>query len=191
VSRPAQFYGHCQWCGSRQKLPGGVLSLHGYEVSSWGFFEGICSGARHLPFEQSKDLIDESIAFAQHKRANLMLKRGLALVVDPASTNKSWRDVYHPELSSRTRGSVRLWHLGEFKTDDSGRVRSFEYGDGKIDRVHEGGKPLVSLVREGYVRYAQHLAGQVAQIEQFIAWQRERIANWVPAELEPVEKAVA
>ena len=37
-------------------LPGGVLSKHGYTVQ-WGFFSGVCNGAGHLPFEQSKDAI--------------------------------------------------------------------------------------------------------------------------------------
>src|SRR4051794_30940036 len=56
--------GHCQVCGSFQKLPAGVLSKHGY-TTRWGFFSGICNGAGHLPFEQSCDLICAAIKSAE------------------------------------------------------------------------------------------------------------------------------
>jgi hypothetical protein len=59
----ATHYGTCQLCGSLQKLPDGVLALHGYQVD-WNQFHGICHGAGQLPFEQSKD-----VAEAQLKRS--------------------------------------------------------------------------------------------------------------------------
>jgi hypothetical protein len=59
----ATHYGTCQLCGSLQKLPDGVLALHGYQVD-WNQFHDICHGAGQLPFEQSKD-----VAEAQLKRS--------------------------------------------------------------------------------------------------------------------------
>ncbi len=56
--------GHCQVCGGLQMLPGGTLSLHGYKVT-YGFFSGICHGAKAKPFEQAHDLVDEAIVRAQ------------------------------------------------------------------------------------------------------------------------------
>lgn len=56
--------GHCQVCGSLQKLPKGKLSLHGYTVA-YGFFSGICTGARELPFELSCDLVKGAVARAK------------------------------------------------------------------------------------------------------------------------------
>ena len=64
----ATHYGTCQLCGSLQKLPNGVLALHGYEVD-WNQFHGICRGAGHAPFEQSKELAVEEM-----RRAELFLK---------------------------------------------------------------------------------------------------------------------
>lgn len=186
----AEYYGVCQWCGSRQKLPGGVLAKHGYDVR-FGFFNGVCRGSGNLPFEQSKEMIDESIKWAKHERANLMLKRALALAVDPASTNKTWCNVYHLELSSRARGAVYLWHFGEMvQVGESEFHHVFKYYDGlKSDRTKPG--KLADKVREGYRSYAESLVKRISQLDEYIAYQQGRIKNWVPAELAPVEKAVA
>jgi len=69
----ATHYGTCQLCGSLQKLPNGVLANHGYQVD-WHQFHGICHGAGHPPFEQSKDF-----AVDQLRRAELFLATHPAL----------------------------------------------------------------------------------------------------------------
>jgi hypothetical protein len=69
----ATHYGTCQLCGSLQKLPNGVLALHGYEVD-WNQFHGICRGAGYAPFEQSKELAVEEM-----RRAELFLATHPAL----------------------------------------------------------------------------------------------------------------
>lgn len=53
----ATHQGTCQVCGAAQKLPNDLLSLHGYTVEH-SFFEGVCKGAKNLPFELNKDLIE-------------------------------------------------------------------------------------------------------------------------------------
>jgi len=63
----ATHYGTCQLCGSLQKLPTGVLAIHGYQVE-WNQFNGVCHGTGHLPCEQSKD-----VAEAQIKRSEQYL----------------------------------------------------------------------------------------------------------------------
>jgi hypothetical protein len=60
----ATHYGTCQLCGSLQKLPDGVLALHGYQVE-WHQFHGSCRGSGHLPFEQSKDIAEQQIALSE------------------------------------------------------------------------------------------------------------------------------
>jgi hypothetical protein len=60
----ATHYGTCQLCGSLQKLPNGVLAIHGYQVD-WNQFHGICHGAGHLPFEQSKDFAVDQLCRAE------------------------------------------------------------------------------------------------------------------------------
>ncbi len=59
----ADFQGTCQVCGRLQMLPKGLLSKHGYDVQ-WGFFNGVCWGADHLPFEQDITLVKKAIAQA-------------------------------------------------------------------------------------------------------------------------------
>ena len=63
----ATHYGTCQLCGSLQKLPNGVLAIHGYQVA-WSQFHGTCHGTGQLPFEQSKDAAE-----AQLKRSEQYL----------------------------------------------------------------------------------------------------------------------
>lgn len=60
MKNKATHYGTCQLCGSLQKLPNGVLAIHGYQVH-WHEFHGVCRGTGHLPFEQSKDLAEQQI----------------------------------------------------------------------------------------------------------------------------------
>ena len=56
----ATHYGTCQLCGSLQKLPSGVLAIHGYQVA-WNQFHGTCHGTGQLPFEQSKDAAEAQL----------------------------------------------------------------------------------------------------------------------------------
>lgn len=73
-SRAAEFFGTCQCCGAVQKLPKGVLSLHGYTVSH-GFFAGVCRGARYQPFEKSCDQVKRYIDEAQRSISELKATR--------------------------------------------------------------------------------------------------------------------
>ena len=66
----ATHFGTCQLCGSFQKLPGGVLADHGYNLN-WGSFVGTCHGSRRAPFEQSKAYVEAEIANGQRILANL------------------------------------------------------------------------------------------------------------------------
>jgi len=59
TKRAATHDGHCQVCGSRQRLPQGKLAKHGY-THAVGFFSGTCYGSEALPFEQDKSLVDGS-----------------------------------------------------------------------------------------------------------------------------------
>ena len=62
----ATHYGTCQICGNKQKAPDGVLSLHGYTVDN-GWFNGICHGAKELPFEQDRSVLgDVIVQFEDH-----------------------------------------------------------------------------------------------------------------------------
>jgi hypothetical protein len=71
MKNKATHYGTCQLCGSFQKLPGGVLADHGYNVS-WGSFVGTCHGSRRAPFEQDKSYIEAELVRGQRILAELV-----------------------------------------------------------------------------------------------------------------------
>lgn len=50
--------GTCQVCGSVQAIDNasGITAKHGYKVAGYGFFAGVCPGARHVPAEKSLDV---------------------------------------------------------------------------------------------------------------------------------------
>ena len=54
--------GHCQVCGAMHAVDNSHngLAKHGYDVS-WGFFNGVCSGADNLPIQLDKTLADRTI----------------------------------------------------------------------------------------------------------------------------------
>lgn len=60
MAKKATHRGTCQCCGREQKLPGGVLSKHGY-TTEWGFFEGTCTGAGRLPLEKDRSWLDATV----------------------------------------------------------------------------------------------------------------------------------
>jgi hypothetical protein len=60
MAKKATHRGTCQCCGRLQKLPGGLLSKHGYTVD-WGYFNGVCWGAHHQPLELDRKILDGAI----------------------------------------------------------------------------------------------------------------------------------
>lgn len=53
--------GTCQACGRRQAVSEGRIAKHGY-TTKYGFFMGVCPGARELPLEKSADVLDLTVA---------------------------------------------------------------------------------------------------------------------------------
>lgn len=175
----ATHYGHCQICNRRQLLPGGKLAKHGYELSH-GFMNGVCYGAESLPFEQSTNLIEGSIARAIAYAAELRAKaEALRQITDSRST---WRKVYHRELSSRSRGSVYLWTEGQIEGDSF--KAEFVSTTGKREQIHLPGSGL-SMAREGRQDYAAALEARAQEQDRYVEQQRLRLAGWEPRELTP------
>jgi hypothetical protein len=196
--------GHCQICGSLQKLPKGRLSLHGYTVAH-GFFSGVCSGARHLPFELSCDLIKNAI-----ERASAALTAVLAdqkeLRTKPESP-KAW--VHHyVGFQGRNRSSYRWMQveiLTEEKALDSGRTykvysylapsvvgsKVVEGTVKKLDGYYEANDSLdVALkLNESRAKWLEH---EVDSLRRYIAWQTRRVNSWKaePDALIPVDAKV-
>lgn len=105
MTRTAEYSGHCQACGHPQKLPTGLLSLHGYKVTS-GYFSGTCTGARELPFEQSCDLVKRFIASATAQLASI--EGFQAELRRPATATQAFMYVrYETTRTTRTYGMTR------------------------------------------------------------------------------------
>ena len=186
MGKKAIHYGICQWCGSMQKLPSGVLSLHGYKVRD-GWFQGVCFGAGHAPIEVSKDLIDRAIASASKKRADLIVRAMSIRAEADSGSLDCWHRVYHPELSNRSRGSVYLWEKGELEGNP--HHPDFAYMQGsvrKVDQLRRYGdiKKIAAELREDY---AKSLDRGAAREAKYIAWQQSRIAGWAPKPLIPID----
>lgn len=204
MKNKATHQGTCQICGSTQKLPSNLLSIHGYTVQ-WGFFSGVCSGSKNLPFEKSIALIEGAIANAQRmldetRKESAELKAGKQF-----ANNEAWRNVYHAS-KSRFVPSGYFWELvaveeKQHRNDDgdytfttfSARSANDTRPAGFRDRVDtyelDARYPTLDQVRTMMnIQYAkQHLDKRASNLAGYIKWQRERIANWKPSELKPIE----
>lgn len=180
----ATHIGSCQICGREQKLPSNAMSLHGYTVN-WGFFNGTCTGSRYLPFEQSKNLIEEAIknVTAQHARLTSQVA-DLRANTEPTHIQVSYYDrntyrhiaatvevsAVYPELSS-WRAKVTDPHGREFTAHVAG------YGPTTAEQAaHYSNTQLAAkLERE-----------ELESMKFYIEWQTLRIKEWTVRELKKV-----
>jgi len=183
MAKKATHVGHCQWCGSLQKLPGGVLAKHGY-TTRHGWFQGTCHGSGHLPYELSCGLIQASIdsTRAHIRRTEAEIEQEAA--VDPTTATSTWFNVYQKELSSRTRGAVYLWERRHFEQKP---------GDGWYWQDAKGHRHRIlglytreAIVSYGVRQYVQHLRARIERMQKYIATQERRIKDWKPQPLSPV-----
>lgn len=164
----ATHQGTCQVCGRRQKLPGDMLSAHGYTVQ-WSCFVGTCWGSGHAPFEVAIDLIQNAIERAEANAHSLTLDAAAA----EAETDHVWINEF---IRSTRLGPIYEWrHLqvGEVKVG-----YDVEYV-GKDDRRHRAptyGKGIAYLNKQ----YADHLRRLAQKNLDYAAWQRRRIDGWKP-----------
>lgn len=197
--------GTCQLCGSLQKLPNGRLSQHGY-TTRWGFFEGVCYGSKHLPFELSCDLIQDSIStqrkIAAEKRAKAAEYRAAPWGEDHATV---WLRVYDAARDTRHVKAGYIWVeatiTAETKTSkhDEGYSwlefsSSYEIrGRAHKERVEaygvEGERTLANVLAYTADKWAKHLEQNAASREEYADWQANRIKNWKaePSKLHPVK----
>jgi hypothetical protein len=176
--------GHCQLCGSLQRLPKGVLSLHGYKVTH-GFFSGVCRGAKHLPFEQAFDLVAEQVTMAQEALANLEARqaRYRAPATKPFAvvnvfvkdsrgrTHHEWRRV---EVLAMTRISGYIaFTYTRFPDEVSFGNRAPELNGDKWDETD-----VLAVATRYNTIYAGWLEHEAVSLRRYIAWQANRVATW-------------
>jgi hypothetical protein len=164
--KKATHTGECQICGNTQALPSGLLSKHGYTVN-WGFFHGVCSGHGKQPFELSCD--------------------DIALVVEQVRAQLAKTQAERHELLT---GPVSYW-VREITTRSwvrfSDLVAANAHTETKTNR--HGNEVLISSNKPSsvaqYVQYA--IDTLIVDMENYIEWQTERMANWAPKALTPID----
>jgi len=190
MATAATHKGCCQVCGHEQKLPGELLSKHGYTVR-WGFFSGTCPGSRHLPFEVSTDLIDGAIASAL-SQADDLEKQAADLqrpAIEPMATCRVYRTSQHCQYGEKpgyvwVKGKIEPrspWHGMRFVViTDNGRefyVHAAGYNDTERDVATHNNR-----------QYAESLLKRAAQMRDYAAWQEDRIKDWKPQPLRPIDE---
>lgn len=197
---PATHSGTCQCCGHFQKLPNGRLSKHGY-TKEWGFFDGICLGAGHLPFEQDISLIQSFIAGARDQVD--ALKSVQHDLRQPATEPKAWIHEYRGSVG-RTRGGY-VWVMKDISMETHKYSGGGEYtwntfscigirhGTGPEQKCEiqtygcESQNTLLEMCTLLNSRRADAYDKDIQNLERYIGWQLERITGWAPKALTPVK----
>lgn len=145
-----QTRGHCQGCG-RLQAAGPKLAHHGYTVE-WGYFHGTCYGAKELPLEVSRELLDKNVAGALREADNLedkalkLEQRELDPVhgkVRDGSDRRGYKLVPYDELSEPMKAKARIELVASCRAE-ARHLRSWAPMMQKLaDEVH--GKPLVEV----------------------------------------------
>lgn len=194
-TRKATHDGHCQVCGSRQRLPQGTLAKHGY-TTRWGFFTGTCYGSEQLPFEQDKSLVERAIADAEAQKANIE-RQATELRDTEHQINSGTTAWVHEYVSGagRVRGGYE-WRQVEISVTER-EINGHKYTD--YTYVKKDGQPYIlnriagfpyGATFKGVILWlnasrANHLDRQAQQVARYISWQRDRIHDWKPTDLLP------
>lgn len=185
----ATHLGTCQACGRLHKLPGGVLAKHGYTVRDH-WFQGTCMGTGRLPYEVSTDLIQDTIEWAS-AHADTIEKQVRELssdagIADHCAARTTWRHVYHPELSNRSRGAVHVWELVTVEPRGVGGALGVRLKSGELERnIHAD---PTQFILDGLARYAGHLRHIVRKDREYALNQEWRIRDWKAAPLTPISQ---
>jgi hypothetical protein len=193
--------GSCQGCGAVQKLPGGVLAKHGY-TTRWGFFSGICGGSNWKPFETHTDLIERFVANAEEKKRNN--EEFIAKLQAKPTEAKGWINVYR--TGNHMQKSGYYWVETQFEMRqgkyDSKPVAYYLNPDPKregqwlncythaiqVDWTIHATATILDYVAVANAKKAAAVAAENVKIQEYINWQRKRIAEWKEQPLLPVEE---
>jgi len=180
--------GTCQICGNKQKLPSNRLSNHGYTID-WGFFNGTCAGAHGLPFEESTDLIEgviESIK-GQIKDAH----KNIEIINNDIENSTNCLNTFRVLESKYSNYKVRKNFRGNLiakKNEYGNSVVYMECADGETRSVtyEYQSRTVKRITKELNQQEIGGLVNQISKMEEYIAWQAERITGWKPSELAEV-----
>jgi len=193
--RKATHTGHCQICGSMQKLPGDVLSIHGYTVK-WGFFSGTCNGTHGKPFEVSTDLIEAAIVRATGLREAAIAR---AAELRAMTSTEGYVHEYVRNSANMKGGSRYEWRTVEISMqpyDHAPTIARAVYvidgqqKDANVPHAHsQTAESVAAYLRNTYAHAM--FDTRAASLQEYIEWQTARVKNWQPAECKPIAPEVA
>lgn len=206
MARVATHQGECQGCGRVQKLPGGALSLHGYTVQ-WGFFNGTCGGAKHLPYELSSDYCKACIvsAKASMEASLAAAKKYRREIAEPIAdfvevpigrdprTNKPRSAMVQNLVLSEVplrEGSDYRKIIGTYERDGEMKTVDVTGNTGAILAHDHSIRTPLDAARRLNERLAKEQDLYAAQLKSYIVWQQGRVDKWKLRTLKPVPKDV-
>ena len=190
----ATHIGECQICGSHQKLPGGVMAKHGY-TTRFNFFEGVCPGSDHEPYELSCDRIQDAADRAKSSSEALTQEASKWRGKDTGDT--AW--VRHdPKPTFDVKNPRSHWLQAKLSQIDRHSVTNTVYDPGPNVRTEPrtrtvsadyGVKKTINQVsKDQNSKYADHLTGIAKQHQDYIGYAAQRIKDWKPKPLRPITK---
>lgn len=187
--------GHCQACGRLQMLPSDVLAQHGYKITH-GFFSGVCVGSKALPFEVSCGEVKRYIARAC--TALVEVTERAAELRQPPTEPRAWVHNYESVILGQKWGKTAYrWRQVDIMTEDRNGHAVFSYVapgvHGVTEKRHEmtnygGIKTALVMAAKLNAERAQYVEDkEAANLRNYISWQQERVDNWKPGTLLPVD----
>jgi hypothetical protein len=175
-AKKATHKGHCQICNSLQKLPGDKLSKHGYIVQ-WNSFNGVCSGAKELPFEQSCEVLKEYIQKWKNEVAGR--KGSIQTIMNAPVGNKAWQKEYSSRIRDYAFTEVEL-----YKRDNAYYYLDAKGVEVRFSYAHDWTmQDMVMNSRKDRIRCIEQ---SIKEIERYIERLQARVDTWKPSELLPL-----
>jgi len=184
----ATHYGTCQICNNKQKAPDGLLSKHGYTVD-YGFFNGVCHGAEHLPFEKDRSVLGEVI---QNFQAHIESKIETRNKVEKGELPVLVKIYLVPENNGFGQGK---YHWVEYcgLENDKPLIRADKLPSGKVPMTARLDDDGIWHTRVQYYgdntplsNYLHALDKEILRNIRHLRGMKDRYNSWKEKELEPV-----
>jgi hypothetical protein len=180
MAHAAKHSGTCQVCGSKQKLPRGVLALHGY-TTALGFFSGTCRGSGHLPLEQSCDLAKQAVSWTEARIAQLEAQ--VRCLTAPPTEARAWVQITKYVGRKTIKSAAKV----EIEVDGNGRPFYVTCGDRPMrTSAFQLGMPSASALEMAAHLNRQHanvVTREIGMAAAYLADLRRMIAAWQPRPL--------
>lgn len=156
----------CQCCGMKYRANTGLIAHHGYERPGNGWQTASCFGARHLPFEVSRDRLGEMI---EHLKT---FRRGLRLSLTEAEKEMYPLPLEYPDYSVKAdrfgKRPVIAFHVTRKNFDNK-----------KIEHA-EGFRRSIKHKTFDSVKFndIEHRKAQIKSVTRDINASQKRYDNW-------------